>query len=1136
MITKKIIGFIAAALLLALNACEPEEILTSFPPDQMVFKEASPDWGEMPLKIAAVMGEGSRTKASLLRDVESKGSGALVLVFRSATRQLDSYRFFSQEELDSQGSVPLRLRVPLAECDFYILGNLNGIRRSDGAAVNLMDALGAEFPVDENTLEAMVYRLDGGSLNTGFRRETFAEVASCGIPYVLCSRNVNTVRQISQGQGIPGSESCRRLFSKVTLRIDHAAFDGAGAHPEFFVNDKLYLRQANGRLQPFSQTPQKAQETADVLAQSDYDPDMSSTSASVTTFSFYVPENMQGTLLPGNADSRRKTRETLLAEHLSAVEPYLTYIEFSGHLDPAAGGYGGDVTYRFYLGSDNCSNFDLERGREYQISLSFRVGSLFDADWKVETDNWTDRRLFCLTGDPGFTDRLPEGRLLAVRSNRAGALYVYMNPAGQLGATNALVGREAASSASFVPESLADCAWYGDLMASGTADRNWLSSRGITPSWDKAEGRLRLSVTDPGLFGSHLGEERSFTLTLLPAGGTTRFSVRLMADIGISVADGKSLTDEFYLGQKRTVTLNGFSGTTLCYAADQDPCGPVTGQAHTSNRQWKASSSASAAFPTARLDGTGHVVLKPSEYASQTLSGRSLDIYAWYPNRFQSSHGWTSKTGRIIFFSDDYLNDSVEAEVRISEPKLKTCSVSGTLCLPVDGTQLDCGGTFGYLDYDGNLALDASQFEPALYADLLAFRPQTYTDSWLECVGMDMEGFKIYCAKTSCSKGNLEDLSYGSSSGRTSLTTNHTFIIPVNPATGLFSGRVYDCKIDYARLVLTSFSADGTQYSSGAGRNYTVRYFIPKNARDGVDQYTEDETFSLYVKYRFLNSDLGTMTIERTGTASSYTASNGQTFGPVMELAVDSFDSGSGGVLQWLYDESHQTMTASNGEHVPGGLLLPYGTQSVNFKYKNRWDGREFSENASFSISYTTPFAFFVGATNASRNARIFVVPAKNVKYLKRCAAGASLANRTWMTRLFGHRTWSDYVKVTRAYPYQDGVNTAYHYEGSARSFPLTDFDCTYIPSYGGTAWSASAITALDGYVADSNTSLWSPNVYSRHLLGTSVERPSAPAQFGTGLNQTIMNFAGSDGYAADGSVNGWVQGMYISTGEVFAE
>ena len=1144
MITNRLMALLAVfALLLPLASCRPDEIPTAFGPRPADTSAWTLEWGEMPLKIAAAMGEdAAATKASLLKDVESKGSGALVLVFRSSTRQLESYRFFTQAELDAQGSSPLRLRVPLAECDFYILGNLNGIRISDGSVQNLMDAFGADFPVEESALEELVYRLDGGDLNGTFRRETFAEVASCGIPYALCSRSVNTARQISQGQGIPGSDQCRRLFSKVTLRIDHAAFDGAGAHPEFFVNSRLYLRQANGRLQPFSQTPQKAQETADVLSQSDYDPEMTSTNASVTTFSFYIPENMQGTLLPGNTDSREKTRDRLLAEHLSAVEPYLTYIEFSGHLDPSAGGYGGDVTYRFYLGSDNCSNFDLERGREYQISLSFRVGSLFEAeaDWKVDTDNWTDGRLFCLTGDPGFTDRLPEGRLLAVRRNRDGALYVYMNPAGQLGATNALLGREAAASASFTPESLADCAWYGALMASGSADRRWLSERGITPSWDKTAGCLRLSVTDPGLFGSHLGEERTFMLSLLPAGGTAGFTVRLFPDIGVSVADGKSLTDEFYLGQKRTVTLSGFSGTTICYAADQDPCGPQTGQAHTANRQWKTSAAASAAFPTARVDGTGHVVLKPSEYSSQTLSGSSLDIYAWYPNRFQASHGWTSKTGRIIFFSEDYLNDSVETEIRISEPRLKTCILEGSankVVLPLDGTPLDCGGTFGYLTFDGAATLSRADFIDSLYASLLEFSIPAASNSWMECVGFDLSAFRIYCVATTCSKGKLEELSYNSE-GVTNLTSGRTFVVNANTATGLFSGRVYQRMVDFSRLVILSFSANGANYTSGSGNSYTVRYFIPKNATtDGVNQYTDDETFSLYVKYRFLGADMDTMTIGREGTASTYTCSRSpyETFGPVMEMAVDEIDEGRGGIFRWVYDESHQTMRSSSGEDVPGGLLLPYGEQTVTFSYENRWDGRTFSETSTLRLNYSTPFAFFVGATDAGRNAKIFVVPAKNVKYLKRCAAGASLQNRTWMTKLFGHRTWSDYVKVSRIYPYMQGMNPAFHYNSSAKSFPLTDFDWAYVPSYSGSGWSAAAITALDGYVSDTYGHLWTPNVYSRQIFGTTPVTPDNAARFGTGFDQSNMYFAGSNGFSADGSIDGWLQGMYIKTNEVFA-
>ena len=193
----------------------------------------------------------------------------------------------SAGEIRDQDRVPLKLRVPLARCDFYILGNLNAVHKTQqGRFVNLMEALGEGFPVDEAALESLVYRLDGGDLNGDWRCERFEEVAVCGIPYMHVKKNVDTAEQLAQGQGIPGSDQCRRLFSKVTVHIDHAAFDGGGADPGIFVNSRLYLRQANARLQPFSETPQKAGAPEDILPQSDYDSEMAPANASLTTFSF----------------------------------------------------------------------------------------------------------------------------------------------------------------------------------------------------------------------------------------------------------------------------------------------------------------------------------------------------------------------------------------------------------------------------------------------------------------------------------------------------------------------------------------------------------------------------------------------------------------------------------------------------------------------------------------------------------------------------------------------------------------------------------------------------------------------------------------------------------------------------------
>ncbi len=1049
-----------SALLLA-SACTPDSFPTRFDDADSETLERA----ELTLAISEAPAGGS-TKSSLLKEVESKGSGALVLVYRSATRQLDSYRFFTQAELDAQATAPLRIRVPLTRCDFYILGNLNGIRKSGGGAYNLMEALGADFPMEEAALEAFVYRLDGGDLNATFRRETFAEVAVQGIPYQHVVKDVDVAEQIGTGGGIPGATACLRLFSKVTLHIDHGAFDaGDAGRRDWFVNSKLYLRQANGRLHPFSTAPVKAESAADVLAQSDYDPDMSATNASVTSFSFYVPENRQGTLLPSNDDSRAKKADALPA----AVRPYVTYVEFTGRVNPAAGGYGGNATYRFYVGTDATKNFDVIRGREYDITLSFNLGSLLgsvsEPDWKVSVDGWSDGRLFCLTADPAWTDRLPEGKTLAVRANRAGAVYLYMNPLNEMGRANALLGKEVATG-NFTPSSLADCAWTGDFMRPGTAAARWLSDRGISASYDKAAACLRFSVTDRTRFAAALaaGAETTLTARLLPDAGSAAevsFKLKLYPDIAVSVADGLSLTDGFYLGQKRRVSVSGFAGTRICYAADQDPCGASAGgAAHTANRQWKASTAASAPFPKAKVDAAGRLVLKASEYGAQTLSGNTLEVCAFYPNRFLDRHeGWTSKTGRIVFFSEDYLNDSFPVDVRISEPRLfRTSATTENIVLPFDGTDIPTPTRIGYRSFDDDAWLERSSFDADLYASLLALSTAYSSNRPLMgCVAFDEEHSSLHIAKTSVSgAGRLQDQSFdGNAQCRLGALD-----IKANGATGLYgSGIVLQESVSLSVLQISDFQAPANG----------VRYFSQGSTSAPIDQFTDDEVFSVPFKYWFRNGDLSRIEWTRSGEATWYTCRSGERIGPVIEVQVDREDTGSGGSLLWTYDESRQTMRTASGEGVPGGLIMPYGPQTVTGKIVNLYDGGTYEAASEFVLRYASPMCIFVAA-NRSRYASVYVLPCKHVKYLKRLANSVTYEARHWMLTWLGTDGWMANSRAVNFYQRRPGLNDFYRHSSSANGDPfprLNEYDIEYLRFADGftpgTVWNEAAIRAVEG-------------------------------------------------------------------------
>ena len=1100
-------GKLAAAVLpvVILFACQPDTYPTTFAKTEHQGGALEAEYVEMPVGIG-IAGE-EETKGSLLTDSESKGSGVLILVYRSATGQLDRYYYFTQAELNSQSTNPLKIAVPLVNCDFYVLGNLMAVKRSDASqAGNLMEALGADFPVSESALEALAYRLDGGNIDATWRRETMAEVAVYGIPYQCIAKNVNVSAALTTG--IPGSSACVRLFSKINITIDHKAFDGGNAaNVDWFKNKSLFIRQTNCRMLPFSTAAVKAEAEADLskitvggVVQNTGDYDAAMANSTKRTFTFYVPENMQGTQTGISSSSQKTSTNTGIA---AAIRSYGSYVEFSGTLDKAAGGFGGDVVYRFFLGANSTTDFNLQRGKKYDIELGFTADGLFNPYWKVNAD-LVDSRMFAMTADPSFSTDISSvrpDRTMAVRKSRDGFAYVYMNPAGALGGANSLLNKDNATSTSFHPASIADCAWFGNLMVPGTADYNWLADRGMYASWDKVTGKLTIKVSDTGKFNSHIGESRNFTLQLLPNGATTDFGVKLLPDMTLTVADGLSLTDEFYLGQKRHVTVSGFSGSTVKYAAVQKKVGSAPSAALNSNVQWKPSNSTSVAFPTCAVDGSGNVVLNPSNavYDSQTYSG-GLDIYAFYPNRFQSSHsGWDSTNGRIVFFTEDWWNDSLEAEIRVSEPRLQTFipDNSDVMILPIDGTPLDCGGTFGYQTFDGSSPLAKSSFDATLYDAFLKFIPDTpAATSYMDCVTVDQDSFKIYCGKTVSNAGNLEDYSNWSAKGVTQFTSNRTYILKGNPATGLFPNEVHRRRIQFSRLVLGNFSGDGKLhfYAANSDNLYIYGYFANSNnnatAYVPTRPHEEDNVFGFYIEYNFQNSDLSTLDPVMLGSVNPYTSSHGETFKPVFDVTIDTKDTGSGGIFGWLFDESKQVKQDSHGEWVPGGLIVPYGAQSTSFTYENRYDHRTFSIARDVKFRYDSQYCIFAAAVNGRANAQVFAVTPKHVKYLMAMPESLPIAQRTQVLKFAGSYSYGAGF-VEKAYPYNGanaGIGGTFYvsYPSSPKRLPFKDFQASYVPPYSTSAWSASKMSSfISGNVGSPSGGgqYFTPATYACHCI-----------------------------------------------------
>lgn len=110
------------------------------------------------------------------------------------------------------------------------------------------------------------------------------------------------------------------------------------------------------------------------------------------SYTIFIPENLSGDLLPDNTDPAKKTPESLSAEGYSpAAYPYIEVV-----VDYASILFDSQVKYRFYLGENATTNFDVRRNKVYDISLQIdynSTNSTFPGNWKIDAN-------------PTFTDEL----------------------------------------------------------------------------------------------------------------------------------------------------------------------------------------------------------------------------------------------------------------------------------------------------------------------------------------------------------------------------------------------------------------------------------------------------------------------------------------------------------------------------------------------------------------------------------------------------------------------------------------------------------------------------------------------------------------------------------------------------------
>lgn len=245
--------------------------------------------------------------------------------------------------------------------------------------VNMGD-MSSSFPVEETEVKDIAYSFDD-----------YEEIAESGLPMA------GMLKSYVVSSGMDDVE-VERLFAKVEVTVDHSEIDRHfGSENMNFENRSLFIRQANRNLMPFGKSranmPEHILEVADYNDQMNagtLDSGLSKGFVSDTTLVFYVPENLQGDLLPDNSDHWAKVPDNISQSDVSGL---CTYVEVTGYQE-GVHGYSGSLIYRFYIGDDATSNFDIERNKVYRVSFfPTRDGEKVEDSWKVEKgEDWTDER------------------------------------------------------------------------------------------------------------------------------------------------------------------------------------------------------------------------------------------------------------------------------------------------------------------------------------------------------------------------------------------------------------------------------------------------------------------------------------------------------------------------------------------------------------------------------------------------------------------------------------------------------------------------------------------------------------------------------------------------------------------------
>lgn len=542
---------------------------------------------------------------------------------------------------------------------------LSGVEYNIYVLANVPESAGFEFPARESDIGSCKFRLP-----------SFASVSQNGIP--SCARIPSVISYSSGVRDV----TLTRLFAKLTVTIEHEGFSGTGS--DCFRDEELHIRAANSVICPFGVS--RAERSSDVLALSDYDSDMSS--MGTDTYVFYVPENMQGTV-SGIVSASDKS-ETWLASH-SIDNSTKTYVEFEAYLDPAAGGFGGSLRYRFYLGGNATDNFDIERNRHYAVSLNFSSESVFNPSWKVDPgDDFADHRFLGLRAKNGM--EIPQDYTIALRPGEGTDINLFMNTDGS--SVNMVSSSHQWYYASCPEQATAQGMYWASNVASldggSLSLPSQLAADGISVSCSAQTGNLHFWISDPSKVKE--GKEYQLEFCLFPdrLHHTRRVKLKVMPAYEMSLTGDMS---RFFVAQGRSVRVKGAMSSTF----------------------------------TASVESPSIKLLDLSSGTMDIVSGEgSLQFYGIYSgDKLPSGKDYSV----LRLTPSDQINDSVlEEKVYVRTPYLKfdtgegTSSFIASKSLTYDGYE-ESLGLFWYDSYSSTASRLTEAFVPAYYSSCL--KPET---------------------------------------------------------------------------------------------------------------------------------------------------------------------------------------------------------------------------------------------------------------------------------------------------------------------------------------------------------------------------------------------------------------------------